>query len=358
MRWKRLSRVGGGVVALGLTVSSLTAAAGAAKPVPSPGGDFSLVSVHPWAAAQPTVIGRQIVELEVHDGQVWAGYGDYGANTGPITVASLNPSLGTFTPELVMDTEAVYSMRVLGDRLVIPATDPRRDADFATGLPLAQSRPLGATHVYDTTTLTGSDLWMVGSQDLDAVAWRSLDGGVTWTESLRVAPTEGGHNRFYFAANLGDQLVLQAYNSATGPTSSSSSFDGFAWTSGPSLLANGGLGWEPTPFKGGLVYAGSGQGIGGSIYYFDGATVTTIASGFDFAVSGDELWVLGYDGEILKSADLQRWRQAAKGPAAARSIAVDTRTIYLGTADSAVWAFDLESTATKCSKGKLKRGHC
>lgn len=360
--YSRFRGVGRSAIAAATVVAALAvlpADAGAGKPATA--SEFVQLGVHPWAAAQPTVMGKQLVELEVFDGKVWAGYGDYGANTGPIAIAPYDPGAGTFSLRLEADTEAVYNFREISGKLVAPSTDPRHSADFALGDPWSQHGPLNATHVFDSATLTGTDLWMVGSQGNDAVAWRSLDGGTTWQESTRATPTIG-FSRFYFAAVVGGGLHVQEFNSHTGPASASRVFRGSGWTDGPSLLTNGGVGWAPVPFGEGVVYLNSGQGIGGSVYYFDGTTVTTIGSGFDIAVEGGEVLLLSYDGEILKSSDLRRWRTVARGPADARSIARDGSMLYVGTASSGLWSYELpldrQERQPRCTTRLQKLGAC
>lgn len=352
-------------------------------------GAATELATHAWAAGQPTAQGRQILDLEVHDGKVWAGYGDYGANTGPITLAAYDPtSGGDFVAATTVDTEAIYNLRSVGDTLVAPATDPRRNADFALGDPWRQDRPLGATHVFDTTTLTGTDLWMVGSQGTDAVAWRSLDGGQTWTESLRQSPTSGAANdflRFYFAAPLDGTLYVQAVSYATGASASSKVFNGSRWSDGPSLLGQGGVGWKPQPFAGGLVYANTGQGQAGAIYFFDGRSVTTIGVGWDVEVDGGTAFILDLEGNVLASANATTWSTVSASSPSSRSIAVEGTTVYFGTSDSKLLTAPItqpagladsivDTTTTtirtktigrpanyqepKCPKGWAKKGRC
>lgn len=352
-------------------------------------GAATELATHAWAAGQPTAQGRQILDLEVHDGKVWAGYGDYGANTGPITLAAYDPtSGGDFVAATTVDTEAIYNLRSVGETLVAPATDPRRNADFALGDPWREDRPLGATHVFDTTTLTGTDLWMVGSQGTDAVAWRSLDGGQTWTESLRQSPTSGAANdflRFYFAAPLDGTLYVQAVSYSTGASASSKMFNGSRWSDGPSLLGQGGVGWKPQPFAGGLVYGNTGQGQAGAIYFFDGRSVTTVGVGWDVEVKDGTAFILGVDGNVLASIDSTTWSLVGIGDPSARSIAIDGHTAYFGTSNSRLLTAPLtpltdtadtaaEATTTtiaseergqavksrepKCPKGWTKKGRC
>ena len=343
--------------ACGLGVAA-TVTAGIALVVPGHGvaaaettpGQMSFVTSHGWAAAQPTTTGQRIVDLEVVGGKVYAGYGDYGANTGPITLAAYDPATGgSFEAAFTSDTEAIYNIRDIGGEVVAPATDPRVAADYAVSGPWRDEDRLGATHVFDSVTVTGTDLWMVGSQDLDAVAWRSVDGGTTWTEELRVAPTSGvtgDFARFYFAAALDGRLYVQAVSNKSGPAPTSKVFEAGAWTDGPNLLPTGGLGWRPIPFGQGFVYHGYGHGYLADVLYFDGTVSrSTGVFGLDVEVQDGVAWVLDAEGRVLRSTDLVNWETVAHGPADGRSLAVDGTDVYVGTASSELWSYATPQSA-------------
>ena len=350
--------------------------------------DFELLATHDWAASQPTATGRALVDLEVFEGRIWAGYGDYGANTGPITIASVLPEPGAgFEAETVADSEAIYNLRSVNGKLVAPSTDPRVAADFTVGSPWENVRSFDATHVFDTATLTGSDLWMVGSQGSDAVAWRSLDGGVTWDEAQRVSPQSGVPGdflRFYFAGVMNGRLYVQASSVVSGPAANSLVFDGSAWSKSSSLLPGDGFGWRPVQFADGLLLHQRGHGKAGQIIFFDGRRARVVAEGFDFAVAAKGVHVLGVDGRVSFSADLGVWADVGSAPATAVSLAVDDGSVVVGTSDAQVWIAalnalptdevvdpvpvvdvgstdgtgDVEHPPARCPKGWIKKGRC
>ncbi len=370
------------IVALGMTSLLWTSAAGSA----ASSQDLSdnapqLLSTHPWAAAQPTEIGRQLVELRVHDGKVWAGYGDYSANTGPVTLAPLDPSNGTYGASFDLDSEAVYNIRQIRGQLVAPATDPRANADFGIGAPWSESRPLRATHVYDSVSLTDDDLWMVGSSGRDAVAWRSMDRGQTWTEALRQPPENANDAaRFYFAGRLNDSLVLQAADARGGPQRTALEFDGLGWAELPSILERDDRGWRAEEFGAGIVFHTVGHGRAGSVRYFDGqVTVTLMLDAYDVEVTDEAVYILATDGSVVRSTDLATWDRVGAGPQTSRSLAVSGDQVYFGTTDSEIWSARVQvessSTATtgesvaghptldrsksdRCPKGWQKKGRC
>ena len=340
--WRRgaVAAFGAAVLATGI----VPVATGVASAETTTGGDMTFLATHEWAASQPTFAGQRIVDLEIDsDGHVWAGYGDYGANTGPIVLARHSVEVGAgFEPMFTMDTEAAYNLRSLGDDLVVPATDPRSKADFAVGSPWSEARPLGATHVFDTASLDGTDRWMVGSKGKDAVAWRTADGGMTWSEMIRVAPSEADDfSRFYFAASVGGTMRVQAVGNKSGADPNSLVFDGTAWSEQPSLLPDGGAGWEPTEFNGGVVYHASGHGHAGPIYFFDGSKATQVADGYDFSVAAGRLWVLTDAALVASTADLDTWIDEFRAPAGARSLATNGISAFVGTTSAELWSKDL-----------------
>lgn len=291
--------------------------------------------VHPQAAAQSTARGRRIVDLQAFGGKIYAGYGDYEANTGPIAVSALTPGAG-YAKEFTADTEATYNFREIGGVLYAPSIDPRVAADFSTNAPWSGHDTTDAAHVFDMATTNGSDLWMVGSQDVDAVAWRSLDGGATWTEELRIAAVNSGEfSRFYFAGVLGGRLYVQAFDSYQGAQAEAKVFDGTRWSSAPPIVTSWYNGWRPVEFNGKLVIEGYGQGSRGPVFSYDGVTSSVVTLGYDVEVAGDRLFVLD-DAELRVSTGLSTFSVIAVPPAGGRSLAVSAGVVYIGTDSSEI----------------------
>lgn len=344
------------VVTSVLAAGVLLSADGAnARPVES---TFSFVADHHAAAAQPTSQGRILAELSVHEGRIFAGYGDYQDNTGPISIEYLDESSRSFAHAFTSDTEAVYNLKALGGKLVVPAIDPRSKADFAIDGPWRDARPFKATHVFDAATLTGADMWMVGSQGDDAVAWRSTDGGASWGESLRLPRIDGGFARFYFAAVANDRLYVQAVSSMGGPFPTSKIFDGREWHDGPSILDRKDRGWGAKSFGSGFAYHSEGHARVGAVRFFDGVSTTTLERrAFDVEVTDTHVWMLTASGDVVRSHDLTAWETVARAPATARSLAVDGDQLYVGTADSQLWHAAVEDLPLQdASNGRGIRG--
>src|SRR6185295_1110008 len=165
------------VLLVGLATLFLGAAARAAT--------FDVVAVHPEVATQPTWTGDRIVTLKPFNGKLYAGYGDYGANTGPIEIRAFDPSLGTFTDSYLSSfTEAIYIYRALDGKPYAPNIDTRGGgAGYAVGTAGSPDTwqdviPVDGIHMFDMNKL-GNDLFMGGASGDDGVVWRSTDGGQT-----------------------------------------------------------------------------------------------------------------------------------------------------------------------------------
>lgn len=147
----------------------------------------------------------------VPDG-VLIGYGDYGANTGPIDILAVSPGGVVTTLLAAFDTEQTINMRELDGAVYIPAVDPKTNtsAQIATNETgdwdtiTAQPDGVGvAVHLFDVTLdPTTGELLGCGSRGPDtAFVWRRGSGGRgvedDWVEDLAHEADGGGFNRFY-----------------------------------------------------------------------------------------------------------------------------------------------------------------
>ncbi len=114
-----------------LTTAMVAIVASAALVAPADGlaqaDQFELVGTHPQASQQPTVRGRTLNFLKHWNGAIYAGYGDYGANTGPIAITPFALSTGQFAaqPAFSANTEELQVFRALNGNLYAPSIDPR-----------------------------------------------------------------------------------------------------------------------------------------------------------------------------------------------------------------------------------------
>ncbi|MBI4097274.1 MAG: hypothetical protein HY428_02560, partial [Candidatus Levybacteria bacterium] len=323
------------------------------------------VGTHPEASIETTTAAKELRTLAVWNGKIYAGYGDYGVNTGPMFVSPFDPVTKTFTQVHKACTEAAYLIRVIGDRLYIPATDRHSatcgfpGADYTVGKEDGTWEDrfvVTSEHMFEMLTFSGTDIWMVGANGNNAAAWRSLDNGATWQRMLLVPPVSGisgDFARFYFAGVLNGKLYMQAkdFNGPAHPTSKV--FDGTNWSDGPSLLPAWAYGGNTTPFLGKLFYRGY-HDFASSLFQFDGITYSPVPhpeNGGDFIVYqmdiyNNEFYVLSNQPNstflaIYKTTNLANWTKVASTvPINARSFALLNGKYYIGTSDSKIYEYD------------------
>lgn len=325
---------------------------------------FELLGKHPDAALQPTTDGRTIATLKAYRGRIYAGYGDANMNTGPIAIRPFDPSSNSFSaPLLSADTEAIALYREINGSLYAPATDSKTGQDYALSnagsalAPLETWRNeggLGSSHVMDTFSLTGSDLWMIGSIGWNAVAWRSLDGGNTWAEVLNSPPIYGSGwaARYHLGFTYQGKAYLQATEHGR-PHPTSYVFDGTEWTQGPDLFVDHYIdfGHHPEPFAGKIVFQ-TFPGEIAELLAFDGIRSEQVFNGQirDFTVANDKVYVLTMEGDIAASGNLSTWTHVARAPRLTSSITVLGNEMYVGTQRAALYKLTLGSTQTRTSR--------
>jgi hypothetical protein len=218
------------------------------------------------------------------------------------------------------------------------------------------------------TTLTGSDLWIAGSNGDDAVVYRSTDGGVTWTKSLDVV-VSGKASRFYGIGAFNGKLYVQASQTDSANTvvypmeATSHVFDGTNWTKGPNL-GSGNYYWHPDVFAGRMVYLNNcpcnGGGYG-TLYGMSGTgSVQVINAGigniYDYTIDGTTLYALGTGGKVYSTTDLSSWYLQRTGPTTAHSLAVLNGQLYIGTSDSKIYKASVNSNPTLVTSGSTSGG--
>lgn len=160
-------------------------------------------------AAQPTPLAQEIHRLHLHERRLYLPHGDYGANTGPTHVLSLNLDdlAAPVLDELTCHTEEIYNYATLNDgRLAVPYIDPQGYGDPTQGVAALRGSEGAWTvittitdhepiHVTAITRRTDGTLVICGSSQEfpsgESAAWLSTDDGATWTkEAISTGPTE------------------------------------------------------------------------------------------------------------------------------------------------------------------------
>lgn len=292
-------------------------------------------------ATEPSPTGREIHRLTIFDGRLYPAYGDYGSNTGPIDVVSLDLDTQTLgASELIAATEETWTQRVIAGRLFLPYMDPR-GADQ-----LAVAATAGSWTVIDTidpmpdhlfgVAETSDGLWLHGALGTAAVIWRSTDDGATWTTALTVAGGELA--RFYACAQFGDDLIALYYDGSTALA--------YRWASGESA-------WSEITSPGQMtdalcafthdgtafwLGAGTGKDVGlvntntpvVLVQPADSGMAGAIAASlpnaeiYDACTDGTWLYLLGADGQVWRGDNAGSWSSLLTlDDSSCRSIAVD-----------------------------------
>jgi hypothetical protein len=292
--------------------------------------------VHPQAAAQPTARGRTINTLQAWRGGLYAGYGDYELNTGPVAIARFNTATHTFGAPFWAATEEIDAYRVMDGRLYAPYTDALgHDAatpDYAVS-GWSQANVFASAHVFDAAyqSTTGA-LWMAGadSDSPNGTVWRSLDHGATWKRMLSVPPPDGDPEnfvRFYFIAAYHGKIIAQPASWFLTPMQAFVYADG-AWKRRPALGPYS-FPYHAEKFADKLLYQS----------YWDGSLVVLdqgpIHGAEDYVKADNAIWVLDGLG-VYKTSDLLTWTQVATAPGRATSIAVTNGAIWVGTSQAEI----------------------
>jgi len=335
--------------AAGVTCLSV-APAQAKKPTPPspattalPTYPTSVVGVSPQALEKPNESGRTIRSLTMDNGKFYVGYGDYIVNGGPTKVTTFDPATKVFAESgLTAPTEEITTFRKINGKLYAPWSDPTGSATAnqgystnATGTWTNQFKA-PAEHVFDVATLTGSDLWMVGSAKgvVDgkggAAAYRSTDGGTTWSMVAKdTSVVEGGRERYYWAAALNGKMYMQAEAVDGAPLRA---FNGTTWSTVAGVTpCNTTEARAVEVFKGRIICTNYSKGV----VAFDGTRATTVlpTNGWfvlDYDVPGDGYIYALSRGGVYRSADGLSWTGLTTVPEYAWSIGVHNGTIYLG----------------------------
>lgn len=335
-------------------------------------GGFEYIGKHPDAAAQPTVRGRRIRALMGWKGLLHVGFGDTGANTGPIAITPYDPAAQAFQPTgFLADTEAIDIFRPMGEKLYAPCSDPGGVADYVVGEPWENRDPVISYHLWDMGSLGGVDLWLCGkaSPAGSSAIWRSTDGGQNWHKSMEEMPPAGCSSRFNFIGVHQGKVWIQTFdwdmqnNSASRSRDYSLVFDGASWQRGldllpvPSTIGIGypeldrGFGHRPVIFPptGLMVYSNgmgkwrrlSGKVATSPLYAFDGIQTTVVwEDALDHVVAGAHLFALQVDGEIHFTEDLSNWTYLATAPPEALSLGIAAGQLFVGGKEAELYRYD------------------
>lgn len=134
-------------------------------------------------------------DLQVFDGKIYLAGGSTITNTGPINIWAYDPVTQTFDKEYTVAEEAIEHFKVFGDRLYIPAADPRQGdknkfyRKSVDGLwQKYESNAIALAHVRDLIKTENDEILLVGNnRNLNNLANPSIaittDDGVSFQEA-------------------------------------------------------------------------------------------------------------------------------------------------------------------------------
>ena len=345
---------------------------------------YTNIGTHPRAAAligtSYDYYGPRLEDMAISNGKLYAGYGDWNSNSdswgpaeGRVALVPFDIASRTFESqnEIMVGSESINNIREINGSLYIPSIDPsiHGSGGYTTnesGTWQVRNVVPDAVHVFDVATLDGDDLWLFGARDnyppFDgsvgrAIAWRSTDGGQSWTEEITQGSEPGqgaGFERYYWGQKAGSRMFMHA--AGTVPELPTRSSDGTN-TADHSNITCGANGHRVTEFAGKIVCPNSyiDQQYHNLIAInSDGsaAPVNYDSNGYieDFYIDNGYLYVLENDGTVQRTNDLQTWTALGSWSypgqdyVTATSIAVYNDKIYIG--DSRANIYESGTTMT------------
>lgn len=318
---------------------------------------YTLFAAHPSVVAQPDS-GKPIKDIGVDTaGNLYLGYGDWTANTGPIDVARVSPSGVSSVAVDNVPTEAIINYRNINGVLYAPETDPRTawtaPAGYATnqGGSWHQVRKTPGQHFFDVARAGNGDLVLTGSRsfpdgsEAGAVAYVSKDNGSTWSIGATAANSPpSGWERYYWAGTIAGKVYIQA-GSLTG--AKVQVYDGSRWSKSRASVPSITQPNRVASFNG-LIYLGDAVFDGKKVSrWVNPATTDFFQSGsYLYAVNGNGV-VYRTDGRSVRNRGSLSvtWTlvhsPATALPATVGSLAVANGRVYLGLANGEVWSAPL-----------------
>ncbi len=317
--------------------------------------EFGTSVVHPQASAQPTAWGKYIEVLKGYNGKIYSGYGDWNANSGPLSMSPFNPTTKTFeSSELTMSSHYVDTFRIIKNKLYAISVDGGADyavahVDAAGKTVWENKTPVGMTHTFDLVEF-GNELCMAGSAGTFGAIYCGTDDG-PWRQVLQEGPLKGAtadtFTRFYALGSLNGKLYAQAQdqNNTGVKLHTTVSFDGSRWSSAPSLSKNSfSSSGRYNNYNGQILMQGGGAGL--ATYTGKSLPVTILPNAWNYTI-GDDNFVyaiiqdnINNDRRVIRSQNLKDWVYVGTTPINAISIEVFQGKVFVGTTDSKIYVSD------------------
>lgn len=319
--------------------------------------------------------GQLITDIGITNGELVAGYGDWGSNVdtfgvseGGVYVVPLNLDTNTWGSNPIRaGSEALDVIREIDGAIYAPTTDPSnivptgQTSNGISGYVTNEGgnwrfvRAASNVHTFDVAKLPGKGIWTVGSDPMNeghsgvAVSYHSSDNGATWQLSTKDDSNPPGATdweRYYWIANRDGKLYVQgAHIQPSEPAYKI--YDNDQWTSAADASQRICESWTDAKlvesFKNNVVCGTYSNGIS----VFDGATTSQKAlpgnvGVKDFYATSDTLYVLARDNKIYKTSDLGSDFEyigvaGSDSSSSANAIAVHAGYVYLGGEGGKIW---------------------
>lgn len=161
-----------------------------------------------------------IYDMEIYNGKLYIGDGDYSENTGPVKVMAYDLAAESWSVSGTLPDEAVTRFAYLGGQLVIPGTDPMDDWSYGNYYVLndgtwetVRNIPNGI-HNFDMTEFDGMIFAAVGVDAGKYPVACSKDGGKTFElltlrkDGNPIDTSDVQLNRCHNFITLGDTLYV------------------------------------------------------------------------------------------------------------------------------------------------------
>lgn len=165
----------------------------------------------------PHAFARGIRDLQLYEGRIYVGQGDWYRNQGPIAVWSFGPPAGdslAFAHEITVDEDSAELFRVIGGRLYLPGKDPKDPWELGNlyqkheGAWRKQRTIPNGIHAHGIAWHDGR-LFVTTGTDSGAVLYASTDWGDTWPEQYTTDPGTTYIDGMYGEmAALGDDFLV------------------------------------------------------------------------------------------------------------------------------------------------------
>jgi hypothetical protein len=292
--------------------------------------------------------GRSVWDLQLHDQNIYVGYGNGFWDLGPVHVYAFNADADSvsFNKEFRIDEGSVTTLVNDGERLIIPGNDATESWDFGNLYIKEKNawRKLrtvpNAIHVSGAVT-HGPGLVLTTGTRWGPTLYESEDAGISWTRHNAPAETDGRWDRRFSGIGKLEDGLLLAVEQEYFYFYKEGMFTRAITPVLPGVVSDRTRPTRITAFDGGLLYAADEwleRASPEPLYFIrslnEGVSVVSVfehRSVRDIVVRDDECYVLvsnrvenGYASEILTTSDLGLWKRVARFESKAMAYSLET----------------------------------